>query len=64
MKKKICIANYGCGNTQSIKNAFKFLNYNAIVSNKSEDILEKCPEAWLLGEIVSKTSNQESVVIE
>lgn len=33
-------------------------------SNKSEDILEKCPEAWLLGEIVSKTSNQESVVIE
>ena len=38
MKKKICIANYGCGNTQSIKNAFKFLNYNAIVSNKSEDI--------------------------
>ena len=33
-------------------------------SNKSEDILEKCPEAWLLGEIVSKTSNQESVVID
>ena len=33
-------------------------------SSKSEDILEKCPEAWLLGEIVSKPSNQESVVIE
>ena len=33
-------------------------------SSKSEDKLEKCPEAWLLGEIVSIPSNQESVVIE
>ena len=38
MKKKICIIDYGCGNTKSIENAIKFLDYKAVVSNKVEDI--------------------------
>jgi glutamine amidotransferase len=38
MKKKICIIDYGCGNTKSIQNALKFLGYKAVVSNKVEDI--------------------------
>ena len=38
MKKKICIVNYGCGNTKSIENALKFLGYNAFISNQTKDI--------------------------
>ena len=38
MKKKICIVNYGCGNTKSIENALKFLGYNAFISNQVKDI--------------------------
>ena len=38
MKKKICIIDYGCGNTKSIENAIKFLDYKVVVSNKVEDI--------------------------
>jgi imidazole glycerol-phosphate synthase subunit HisH len=38
MKKKICIVNYGCGNTKSIENALKFLGFNAFISNQVKDI--------------------------
>jgi len=38
MKKKKCIIDYGCGNTKSIENAIKFLDYKVVVSNKVEDI--------------------------
>ena len=38
MKKIVCITDYGCGNTKSIQNAFKYLGYKAIISNKVKDI--------------------------
>ena len=38
MKKLICITDYGCGNTTSIRNSIKFLGYKVLVSNKISDI--------------------------
>ena len=40
MKCKICIADYGCGNTKSIFNAIKYLGYKTIISGKNKDISE------------------------
>ena len=40
MKNKICIADYGCGNTRSIQNSIKFIGYKSIISNKTKDIEE------------------------
>lgn len=40
MKIKICIADYGCGNTKSIFNAIKYLGYKTIISSRNKDISE------------------------
>ena len=36
--KKICILDYGSGNSMSVYNAIKFLKYKVILSNKVDDI--------------------------
>jgi len=36
--KKICILDYGSGNTMSVYNAFKFLKFNVCISNKKKAI--------------------------
>ena len=36
--KKVCILNYGSGNSMSVYNAIKFLKYKVILSNKIDDI--------------------------
>ena len=38
MKKLICIIDYGCGNTTSIKNSLKYLGYKVLISKKISDI--------------------------
>ena len=35
---KVCILNYGSGNTKSVFNILKYLNANVIISNSPEDI--------------------------
>ena len=39
MSSKIVILDYGTGNTLSIKNAFKFLGYETIITNKKNELL-------------------------
>lgn len=39
MGSKIIILDYGIGNTLSIKNAFKFLGYETIITNKKSELL-------------------------
>jgi glutamine amidotransferase len=36
--KRVCILDYGSGNVRSVKNIFKFLGLNPIVSNQAVDI--------------------------
>ena len=36
--KKICILDYGSGNSKSVYNAIKFLKYKVTLSNKGSDI--------------------------
>ena len=36
--KKICILDYGSGNSMSVYNAIKFLNYKVTLSSKINDI--------------------------
>ena len=38
--KKICIIDYNSGNTGSVFNILKFLNYNLVLSNKDHDIID------------------------
>jgi glutamine amidotransferase len=38
--KKICILDYGSGNSMSVYNAIKFLKYPVFLSNKEKDIIE------------------------
>ena len=46
--KKVCILDYGSGNTNSVKNIITYLKYDVIVSNQEMDIL-KCTHLILPG---------------
>ncbi len=59
MKKLICITDYGCGNTTSIRNSIEFLGYKVLVSNKISDI-KRCTHLILPG--VGSYSNAISKV--
>ena len=48
MKNKICILDYGCGNTQSVSNSIKFLGYKPLISSSKEDI-KNCSHLILPG---------------
>mgnify|MGYP001161348344 FL=1 len=48
LKKKVCILDYGSGNTNSVKNIITYLKYDVIVSNQEVDIL-KCTHLLLPG---------------
>ena len=39
MSSKIVILDHGTGNTLSIKNAFKFLGYETIITNTENELL-------------------------
>ncbi len=38
--KKICILDYGSGNVKSVENLIKYLNYDFVISNNENDIIE------------------------
>ena len=48
LKKKVCILDYGSGNTNSVKNIITYLKCDVIVSNQEIDIL-KCTHLILPG---------------
>ena len=48
MKNKVCILDYGCGNTLSIYNSIKFLGFKSVVSNSSNEV-KKCTHLILPG---------------
>ena len=49
MKKLICIIDYGCGNTTSIKNSLKYLGYKVLISKKNIRYIKKSTHLILPG---------------